>query len=238
LYRGTLERLVILYVAIKTFFVVIYEFFLWFITSRITLFFIALSLIASVFWASGLYYFQKDIQQNFGEIMLSTPSFTEKTDAIIVLTGGSERIRHALYLLDKGAADKLFISGVNKEVKKPEIFALHRYSVKKYNKLESMVYLGYAASDTIENAEEIKNWVIKNKVNSFRLVTSNYHIKRAMLEISNLLPNVKIIPHQVIPVNIRLDKWWQDEASRNLILREYNKYLLAKLRIFIEEIKS
>ncbi|HCR85949.1 MAG TPA: hypothetical protein DIV86_04655 [Alphaproteobacteria bacterium] len=236
LYRGSLERLVIIYVAIKTFFIVIWEFFLWFITSRVTIFFFALGVVISMVWSFGLYSFQKDINIDLGEMMLNTPAFMERTDAIIVLTGGSERMRHALYMLDKGAADKLFISGVNKEVKKHEIFALHKYSAKKFFKLQNKVFLGYSASDTIENAEEIKNWVRKNKINSFRLVTSNYHIKRAQIEISHLLPDVKIIPHQVLPINVRFDKWWEFENSRRLIVTEYNKYLLARIRISLEDL--
>lgn len=236
MYRGTLQRLVIMYMAIKTFFIVIWEFFLWFITSKITLFLVAISLVMSLIWGIGIYNFQKDINIDFGEMMLNTPSFTEKTGAIIVLTGGSERMRHALYMLDKGAADKLFISGVNKDVKKHEIFALHKYSAAKFFKLQNKVFLGYAATDTIENAEEIKNWVVKNKIKSFRLVTSNYHIKRAQIEIAHLLPDVKIIPHQVLPINVRFDSWWRFENSRRLIVVEYNKYLLAKIRIFLEDL--
>lgn len=236
MYKGGLERLVIMYVAVKTFFVVIWEFFIWFITSRVTLFLFAFTILMSLIWGYGIYNFQKDINTDLGEMMLNTPDLMEKTDAIIVLTGGSERIRHALYMLDKGAAEMLFISGVNKDVKKPEIFAIYKYPAEKYMSLKDKVYLGYTANDTIQNAEEIKKWVRTNKIRSFRLVTSNYHIKRATIEISHLLPDVKIIPHQVLPMNVRFDKWWEFENSRRLIISEYNKYLLAKLRIFLEDL--
>ena len=168
--------------------------------------------------------------------MSSTPAFNERTDAIIVLTGGSERVRNALFMLEHNAANILFISGVNRDVKKHEIFALHKYPLDKYKKLNGKVFLGYSANDTHENAKEVTDWVKKHKINSIRLVTSNYHIKRASLEISRLLPNIKIIPHQVIPINIRLDKWWKFSNSRNLLIKEYNKYLAANFRIFMEEI--
>lgn len=236
MYRGALERIIILFIAIKTFFVVIYDFLKWFFTRTVVMVLNTILLLLAIFWCFGFYNYVGDINRNVGEIVLSTPKFHEKTDALIVLTGGSERVRNALYMLDKGAGKALFISGVNRDVKKHEIFALHQYGLKKYKKLNKKVFLGYSANDTFENAIEIKKWVTKNKVKSIRLITSNYHIKRAMLEIKHLLPNLKIIPHQVIPINVRLDKWWKFSNSRKLLFKEYNKYLAARIRIFIESL--
>lgn len=191
-----------------------------------------------IIWAIGFAFFHHSISQNWEEIKINNPELSEKTDAIVVLTGGSERIRTALHLIQSNYSDKLFISGVNQQVKLPELLSLYGVSRDDFFKLIKKIDIGFEAKNTIENATEIKNWVKAHReIKSLRLVTSNYHIKRAMLEVKNRLPNLKIIPHPVIPINVRIDKWWKFSSSRNLLLSEYNKLLAAYFRIYLEKIK-
>ncbi|MDX1950328.1 MAG: YdcF family protein [Rickettsiales bacterium] len=228
------KRFVLAYIAIKTFFEVIFDFIKWLFTNRITLFLLFILLLAFAGWGYGLYDYTNNLNKDWRLENLKNPNIADRTDAIIVLTGGSERVRNALYLLEKNYADKLFISGVNVDVKPHEIFVIHNYSEEQTKRLLSKVFLGYSANDTIQNAAEIERWIRRNNLKSIRLITSNYHIKRAMIEVQARLPDIKIIPHAVMPINIRFDEWWKEKTSRDLLVQEYNKLILAKTRILLE----
>lgn len=202
---------------------------------RIPMFFI---LFIMTIWAIGFSVYYYDIDQNWERIKIKNPKISQKTDAIVVLTGGSERIRNAIHLLNQEYGRLLFISGVNKKVKLPELFAIHDVSKEDFFKLINKVEVGFEAKNTLENAIEISQWVEKNKdVKSLRLVTSNYHIRRAMLEVRSKIPqNIEIIPHPVIPINVRIDKWWQFSGTRDLLIKEYNKLIASYFRIYFEKL--
>lgn len=118
----------------------------------------------------------------------------EQTDAIVVLTGGQGRISTGVSLLYKNKSDKLFISGVDSGTDVDMIVAAidtqteskndkHRFRDYLVNRvmMRRRIYLGYEAKDTIDNALETALWVQKKDVKSIRLVTSAYHMLRAML---------------------------------------------------------
>lgn len=147
-----------------------------------------------------------------------------QTDAIIVLTGGTGRINAGLDLLAKQGSGKLFISGVNENVSKQEIFDSWE---KPAAKQPCCVYLGYNAVDTTGNAEEVKEWVKENNIKSFRLVTSSYHMPRAHMEISRILPGVEIVQYPVLSDDFQSweGRFWP------LTFSEYNKTLISWLRL-------
>ncbi|MBO7257757.1 MAG: YdcF family protein [Alphaproteobacteria bacterium] len=91
------------------------------------------------------------------------------------------------------------------------------------------INIGHLASNTIGNAKETQIWVKENHINSIRLVTSNYHIYRSMIEFREQIPNLKIIPHPVFSENIE-KKWWTSWQTCSLIFKEYNKLLYAYIR--------
>src|SRR3546814_1991195 len=119
-----------------------------------------------------------------------------RTDAIIVLTGGSERLPTGLDLLSRDRADKLFVSGVYAGVEVAELLRLSRQSPQE---LACCIVLGYAANDTRGNAVETAAWVHAEGYKSLRLVTSNYHMARSLLEFRRLMPEIEIVPHPVRP---------------------------------------
>ena len=225
---------ILLYEFIRSFVLVLVQFFTWTLSHWLSATIMVILLVAVLSWAGGFIVFVDDISQTRDDIIRANPEINERTDAIVVLTGGSERIRYAINLLNIGFADKLFISGVNREVKLSELLYYNGY--KGQTQLSNRIELGYSAFDTIQNADEIAYWVRSNNIKSIRLVTSNYHIKRAMLEIQHRLPDIKIIPHSVLPINIRIDRWWEFKSTRDLLISEYNKYLLANIRIFVEDL--
>lgn len=146
-----------------------------------------------------------------------------KSEAIIVLTGGNGRINAGLDLLKEKTAPVLFISGVHKGTAKDDIYD----SWQKGQTKPCCVELGYKATDTSENAKEVYEWVTDKKIKSFILVTSQYHMPRAYMEISMLLPEAKITRYAVHSDDF---KPWEGRFW-SLTISEYNKTLIQWIRL-------
>lgn len=144
----------------------------------------------------------------------------EPTEAIIALTGGRNRIAEAVRLLNQGKAEKLFISGVNKAT---DLKAIQERQDLEIN-TDREIALGTEATNTVENAIETKEWLEKNHIKSIRLVTSNYHIPRSIIEFKVHNPALKIIIHPVYSEKVD-KKWWKSWHTFSLIFLEYNKFL-------------
>ncbi len=167
----------------------------------------------AILWAIGYLWFALSVST------AAVPPAGQKTDAIVVLTGGPGRVEAGMTLLRGGAAPKLFISGVNKDVKVHELL--------RGEEANAAITLGYEAIDTKGNADETTPWVRDNKVKSLRLVTSSYHVPRSLLEIRRQLPDVTIIAHPVKTgdeYDITAKKYWA------LTFEEYNKTLATWIR--------
>ncbi len=150
-----------------------------------------------------------------------------RTDAIVVLTGGSERLTTGIDLLQQGAARRLFISGVHRGVEVGDILKLARSG---RSDLADGIVLGYAADDTLGNASETARWVADEQVGSLRLVTGAYHMPRSLAEFRRVLPGVTIIPHPVFPDAVKSREWWRWPGTATLLATEYSKYLAAEIR--------
>ncbi len=146
------------------------------------------------------------------------------TDAIVVLTGGSERLATGLALLADRRARMLFVSGVSGEV---NLETLLQQSADAPRGLQGRIALGYTAADTRGNALETADWMRRQGYSSLRLVTANYHMARSLLEFRRVLPDAVIVPHPVHPARVHLEDWWRWPGSARLITMEYLKYLLA-----------
>ena len=145
------------------------------------------------------------------------------TDAIVAWTGGNYRIQTAISLLENEHADKLLISGVNKNAKPHSFLGNIRPDIL------SKIDLGYQATTTEGNASETADWVYKNKLKSIILVTSFYHMPRSLLELRQALPNVTVYPHPIWPKDFaESTKWMHTRAAFHLFV-EYHKFLCVKL---------
>ncbi|MCJ2179073.1 YdcF family protein [Novosphingobium album (ex Hu et al. 2023)] len=107
------------------------------------------------------------------------------TDAVIVLTGSQGRIEHAVNVLKAGSAPRLLVSGVDREVKPKEFAAEFSVSPRL---MACCITLGYQAYDTHSNAMEAAQWVSEHHAGSVRLVTADWHMRRAMLELGREMP--------------------------------------------------
>lgn len=146
------------------------------------------------------------------------------TDAIVVLTGGSERLSTGLALLAEHRGEALFVSGVAGEV---DLAALLGHLGEAESDLACCIVLGHAAADTRGNALETAHWMRTHGYRSLRLVTANYHMARSLLEFRRAMPEAMIVPHPVHPAQVHLEAWWRWPGTARLITTEYLKYLLA-----------
>ncbi|MET0365609.1 MAG: YdcF family protein [Sphingobium sp.] len=140
----------------------------------------------------------------------------EKTDGIVVLTGAAGRIEHGVALLRRGRAERLFISGVDRDAGKFSISRTYGIGMKT---MRCCVELGHEAIDTRSNAIETAAWIRKRGYRSIRLITSDWHMRRARYELSRQLPaTITIVPDAV-----------QTQPSLRILLREFHKYALRRL---------
>lgn len=158
---------------------------------------------------------------------------TSNADGIVVLTGGSSRVSDAMELLASGYGKRLLISGVHPASGTYEISKSVRDSEAL---LACCVDLDRSAVNTRSNASETRRWVRQRNFHSLIVVTSNYHMPRAMVEISHALPDVQLIPFSVIGEKWRDEAWWTSGATFRLLLSEYAKYLAAETRVRLAEI--
>jgi uncharacterized SAM-binding protein YcdF (DUF218 family) len=158
---------------------------------------------------------------------------TTKTDGIVVLTGGASRIVDAIELLASGHGKRLLISGVHPSTTPDE---LTRVNPDFERLLDCCIDLGHQATNTIGNAVETARWVREKNFKSIIVVTSGWHMPRALIEIENELPDVQLIPYPVVSARMRDVTWWSDAPTMRLLLIEYVKYLASIVRVRLDNI--
>ncbi|BBC71816.1 conserved hypothetical protein [Altererythrobacter sp. B11] len=160
-----------------------------------------------VLWMLGFLWFA---------IALPQPAGPEKTDAIVVPTGSGGRIPRGLSLLNAGEAGKMLVTGVDHDVKPREFAAEYDVSSRL---MECCVTLGFVALDTRGNARETADWVAQEKVHSIRLVTADWHMRRAALELQSTLPADVTVLRDAVP----------SSPSLATLFLEYHKLLASWL---------
>lgn len=156
-----------------------------------------------------------------------------KADGIVVLTGGSSRISDAMDLLAEGYGKRLLISGVHPANRANDIL---RSLPDNHTLLSCCVDLDRSAVNTRSNATETRRWVTERGFHSLIVVTSNYHMPRAMVELSHAMPDVDLIFYPVIGDKWRDEPWWQSGAALRLLLSEYFKYVAAEVRVRLADL--
>jgi uncharacterized SAM-binding protein YcdF (DUF218 family) len=154
-------------------------------------------------------------------------------DGIVVLTGGSSRVADALELLANGFGKRLLISGVHPTNGAANI---SRTLPDSQRLLDCCVDLDRSAVNTRSNAVETKRWAHERGFKSLIVVTSNYHMPRAIVEMSHEMPDIELIPFSVIGDKWRDEPWWTSGPTLRLLLSEYVKYLAAEVRVRLAHI--
>lgn len=172
---------------------------------------------SSGLWLAGFLWFAATIPDSVADT-------TTRTDAIVVLTGGRDRVSTGIALLATDRADRLFISGVGANTRMADLMPPEHAA------LTDRIALGAAAVDTVGNALETAAWARYIGARSIRLVTAAYHMRRSLAEVRAAMPGVTVIPHPVFPPSVRAD-WWNAPGTASLIAGEYTKFLVCKIRI-------
>jgi uncharacterized SAM-binding protein YcdF (DUF218 family) len=148
-------------------------------------------------------------------------------DGIVALTGGASRIADAIELLASGRGKRLLISGANRATNSNEISRLNP----EFERWVRCCVDIDRSLNTLGNAIETRRWAQSRGFRSLIVVTSNYHMPRALAEIAHQLPGVALVPFPVVTDRQRADPWWTGGATARLMLSEYVKYIFARLRM-------
>jgi uncharacterized SAM-binding protein YcdF (DUF218 family) len=155
-------------------------------------------------WALGFAWFAIDLPR---------PAGNEKTDGIVVLTGGPGRIQRGLDILKAGHAQRMLVSGVDRRVRPVDLVDTYHVAPS----LLADVDLGRSAVDTRSNALETRRWILDHHYGSIRLVTTDWHMRRARFELRQVMQGITVVPDAV-----------PSEPDLLGLLREYHKYLLRR----------
>ena len=149
------------------------------------------------------------------------PADAKRTDAVVVITGGPGRIEHGLDVLGQGRAKRMLVAGADPLVTKPDLI---RVVGGKAKLMRCCVDLGSESVDTRSNAEEAGRWMAKRGYRSLRLITSDWHMRRANYEFSRALG----------------DRYWivtdavRGQPGFMTLFGEYNKYVLRRISVLLE----
>jgi uncharacterized SAM-binding protein YcdF (DUF218 family) len=154
-------------------------------------------------------------------------------DGIVVLTGGSSRVSDAMELLAGGYGKRLLISGVHPTNGTIDI---SRSVPDSQGLLACCVDLDRSAVNTRSNAVETRRWAHERGFRSLIVVTSNYHMPRAIVELSHEMPEIELIPFAVIGDKWRDEPWWTSAPTLRLLLSEYAKYVAAEIRVRLADL--
>lgn len=141
---------------------------------------------------------------------------TMKTDAIVVPTGGAGRIDRGIAVLQAKSAKRMLITGTDPTVRPIELAVQYKTPPRLFR---CCIDLGHEAVDTRSNADETAAWVRRRGYRSVRLVTADWHMARARLELSNALGGDVEVMGDGVPTQPRFA----------MLLREYHKYLVRRI---------
>jgi len=154
-----------------------------------------------------------------------------KADGIVVLTGSAARIPDAIELLATEHGKRLLITGVHRATSAREIARLTPLYSKYFT---CCIDLDRSALNTFGNALETKRWARQHNFNSLIVVTSNWHMPRAMAELDHQLPDVTLIAFPVISEKVKAEPWWSNLDTARLLFGEYLKYVFAQARMRLD----
>lgn len=183
---------------------------------------LAAILVVLLIWSTGLLAFAARVDR------LTPADDPAPADGVVALTGGSgERINAAVRLLEDGKAKRLLISGVGQHVTRSELQTIVGAAKPVF---DCCVDLGFQAANTLGNARETAAWARAHGFKTLILVTADYHMPRARLELHAALPEAAIETYPVETSELRTGDWWKTGLGAQRMILEYCKYLAVLAR--------
>lgn len=158
---------------------------------------------------------------------IETAQGAEKAEAIVVLTGGKDRILTAVSLLKQNKAARLLISGVHADTSKQSIAKMAGIPGDLMN---CCVDIDRLAMDTKGNATQTEKWAKAHSFSRIIVVTSNYHMPRSLMEMRTAMPQAHLLPYQVLHNHPANGNWYSSPSCLRLIASEYIKYIATSFR--------
>jgi len=153
---------------------------------------------------------------------------TRSADGIVVLTGAAQRMTDAIELLASNRGKRLLVSGVNPAITPDEL----KKQIPDFARLsECCIDLGHEAQNTLGNAVETAAWAKKHGFKTLLIVTSAWHMPRALAELERETDRIELIPYPVVTGRMREQSWWTSPQVTRLLVFEYLKYLAALVRM-------
>lgn len=153
-------------------------------------------------------------------LTLARPLEGTTTDAIVVPTGGAGRIARGLDLLERHQAKRMLVTGVGAGVRPIDLARAYDADPALFR---CCIDLGEQAVDTKSNAEETAAWLREHRFRTVRLVTSDWHVARARMELSAVLGPDVVVLGDGVPTNARLTS----------LVNEFNKLILRRVALWV-----
>ena len=179
---------------------------------------------AVILLAGGFLWFVSHIASEEGTL-------DTKADGIVALTVAAARIPDAIELLATDRGKRLLITGVHRATSSKEIARVTPLYSRYFT---CCIDLDRTALNTFGNALETRRWARQHDFNSLIVVTSNWHMPRAMAELEHQLPDVALTPYPVISEKVKSEPWWSSLDTARFLFAEYLKYILAIARMHLD----
>ncbi len=175
-----------------------------------------LSVFLGACWGTGLILFA------FWVWAARPPNPMPHADGIVALTGGDDRVGAAMALLAARDAPVMLISGAARGTYLGDFTVDDAAAATAY---AADITIGHMAGTTHENAIETADWATAHHIHTLIVVTADYHMPRALLEIGHALPGVRLIAAPVQPPAMTAPQRW---STVKLLAAEYSKYLVVR----------
>lgn len=180
--------------------------------------------------AGGYFAYQARLPHQLIGNFLSPNDTLMKADAIVVVSGSDDRIRHAVDLYKEGWAPKIILSGAAKEGPISNALAMQTQATGSGVPVAATL-LEEQARDTSENAAFTKKIIAKENFKTIILVTSPYHQRRVYELFKTALKdlNVKLINSPSPYSSFNPQNWWASKDDTDLVKSELVKVVLEKI---------
>ena len=148
-------------------------------------------------------------------------------EAVAVLTGASDARIVAGVRLGQARGLPVLISGVHVDTTEADIARIVEVDPQE---IACCVSLGRAAASTAGNGAEVAEWARRFEMRRVIVVTSEYHMDRALIELHRAMPEAELLPYAVSTTRVRPSAWLSDAPTARLLIEEWTKYRIAAFR--------